>query len=185
MPTGIDRAAPPWLMELADGLFREMMDRLAGIALIRREGECPRSWDMAVSARIEGTYRALLVFQAERALVRRLTRRMMGSAEVTDEDEEVYAQEFLNIVCGHLLGGIYRKTRMPARFYPPRLLAAEDTRPAGKLDGDRALVYVSDRGERARLVWSSGDPFPEKAGEQFFETPKGDKHDELPADDHG
>lgn len=163
MPTGRDSTPPPWLIELSDSLFREMMERLAGIRMVRQEGEALRPWDIAMSARIEGTYQALLMFQAERGLIRRLTKRMMGTQEVTVEDEEVYAQELLNIVCGHLLSGIYRRTRMPARFYPPRLMTAReaDLAPAPGW----SLLYVGVQGEKARLSWSGGGALPAEGGD--------------------
>lgn len=91
----------------------------AGISLTENSG--PLSDDICtIHTTWEGSHKAVLLMRADRALLTRLTKRILRSDTVAPQDVEDVATEFFNIVCGQVASGLYRISHISTRFQVPR-----------------------------------------------------------------
>ena len=68
---------------------------------------------------VAGGYKTRLVMCAQRKFLHRLTENMMGEPSSDPDDLEEYTKEYFNVLCGRLVGEIYRVTKRGAKFHPP------------------------------------------------------------------
>ena len=68
---------------------------------------------------VAGGYKTRLVMCAQRKFLHRLTENMMGEPSSDPDDLEEYTKEFFNVLCGRLVGEIFRTTHLGASFHPP------------------------------------------------------------------
>lgn len=87
---------------------------------------------------------------AETVLLTRLARSVMQEEHVTLQDVEDVAKEYLNLLGGHVISELFRKTQIPVRFsvpaFHPGRYAPEGCR------RDLVLSYSSDQNEFLELV---------------------------------
>lgn len=157
----LDTPHPAWLLEKADRLIRELLERCAGIRLTRQPAVQEFHDFAEIFTEIDGTYAALLTFRAEYALLHRLAENMRGDLPAAPDDDEEYGKEFMNVVCGRLVSDIFRLTRSPARFYPPRFVRGACPLEMQAGDYTSVLSYRSDADDcAAELRWMSCGEMP-------------------------
>lgn len=107
--------------KLKDVLNRSIQDttsRFAGIQLVEQNVEL--SDDICtVHTILEGNRRAALLLCADTALLNRLAQNILHSSQVTPQDVEDVAKEYLNIICGQVVAGLFQIARIPSRFCIP------------------------------------------------------------------
>lgn len=107
--------------ELKDVLNHSIQDttnRFAGIQLVEQNAEL--SDDICtVHTMLEGNHRAALLLCADTALLTRLAQNILHSPKVTLQDVEDVAKEYLNIICGQVVAGLFQIARVTSRFQIP------------------------------------------------------------------
>jgi hypothetical protein len=134
------------IQELMDEVVKDITKRMAGIDLERASTDALPS-DGKVSAliaEVSGTDGFTLVYNAEDALLREIAQKMKRKP-VEDMDEVgEYTREYFNVICGHVISQLNRKTQSTLRFALPQYLPF----PFGGKNSRNALVlyYQSCKG---------------------------------------
>lgn len=141
------------LCETMERAVQEITEATAGIRLRRGEEGPPAGETGTVSLAFNRGFQFTLSFQAELTMLERMTRNMMHDERATPQDVEDFTKEYFNVLCGRIAALLYRAARVSARFTVPVFRTRE-----GPAEGARlALGYISDQGERARLLWYTPD----------------------------
>lgn len=143
--------------ELMDEVVKDVTKKMAGIDLERANTDVLPS-DGKVSAliaEVSGTDGFTLVYNAEDALLWEIAQNMKHRP-VEDMDEVgEYTREYFNVICGHVISRLNRKTQSSLRFAIPQYLPFPFV---GKEEKDDALVlyYQSQQGSaRVQGVYAS------------------------------
>jgi len=91
-----------------------------------------------------------LAFCAERSLAIRMTRNMMHRELVESQDVEDYLKEYLNVLCGQIVGAVYKDTKVAARFHFPEF--HEGRYKPENMTESWEVSFLSDQNEVAWLV---------------------------------
>lgn len=98
--------------------IQETTSRFAGIQL--QEQDVELSDDICtVHTILEGDHRSVLLLCADTVLLTRLAQNIMHSSKVTLQDIEDVAKEYLNIICGQVVAGLFRTAQITSRFQIP------------------------------------------------------------------
>lgn len=98
-----------------------------------------------------GGYQTRFVLCADREFLHQLTDNMMGEHTDDPEDLEEYAKEYVNVLCGRLVGAIFHETRMGASFHPPMFVNGHYTAVLPREAEEHVICFV-DPQEDAVLV---------------------------------
>lgn len=137
------------LREVLDRIARKVTEDSAGIRLIRRDQE-PGSDICTVHIRFCQGFRSSLSLRADTAMLTCLTQSMLEEEDVTPQDVEDVAKEYLNVLCGHIAAALYRATRVVARFSVPSFHRGTYSPKDHK--EQFVLSYAGDREGTAQLV---------------------------------
>ncbi len=99
-----------------------------------------------------GGYRIRFSFCAEERLLRRIAQNMLETEELTQEDIEECAKEFINILCGHVVKSVFSQTKVSASFHTPYFV---EGRYIPETDGDTPVVtthYMDEHFDMAVLI---------------------------------
>lgn len=111
---------PVQLHELICDMTQKITQNVAHIDLTLCDMEPDPHCDLcSVYTTLSGGYSSCLVLCAERTFFHRLTENILGHPTDDPEDLEEYAKEYFNVLCGRLVGEIYRVTGQGAKFHPP------------------------------------------------------------------
>lgn len=137
------------LAEMFDQITREITPQATGIRL-RPDRAGPRGEIYTVFILFEKGFHMALSVCAEKSMFIRTAQYMMQTEEISRQDIEDVAKEYINVLCGHFASRLFRLTRVPTRFSVP---AFHEGRCA--LDGHRedfVLTYTGDRDEHVQLI---------------------------------
>lgn len=137
------------LAEIYDRITREITPQAAGIRL-RPDTVEPEGEIYTVYITFEKGFHMTFSLCAERSLFIRTAQFMMQTEEISQQDIEDVAKEYINVLCGHFASQLFRLTRIPARFSVPAFQAGRCT-----LEGHRediVLTYSGDQGEHIQLI---------------------------------
>lgn len=107
--------------ELRQVLNRSIQDttsRFAGIQLLEQDVELSNDI-CTVHTILEGKHRSALLLCADTALLTRLAQNILHSSKVTLQDVEDVAKEYLNIICGQVVAGLFQTAQITSRFQIP------------------------------------------------------------------
>ena len=98
--------------------MQDITRRFGGIQLSQQDGTL--SDDICtVHTVFEGSHRAALLLHADTALMTRLAQNVLGQESVSQQDLEDAATEYINIVCGQIVAGVFQSTHVPSHFQIP------------------------------------------------------------------
>lgn len=137
------------LVEIFDQVVREITRQAVGVVLCPDAAK-PSEELYTVCITFDGHFSASLSFCAERALFIRLAQCMIMEEDISPQDMEAVAKEYLNILCGHIAAQLFPATRTPVRFsvpafYPGRYVPEKHCEYI-------VLTYSSDQKEKAQLI---------------------------------
>lgn len=142
----IDILSRERLTEIFDGVIREITRQVVGVNLSPGElssaGEC-----YTVYIKFDDHLGTGLSFCAERAVFIRVAQCMIMEEDISPEDMEAVAQEYLNILCGHIAARLFPDTKTPVRFSVPAFYPGRYV-PEGYAE-HIVLTYTSDQQESA------------------------------------
>lgn len=137
------------LTEIFDWAVREITSQTVGIALTPG-GAAPAGELYTVHIMFDDHFGTSLCFCAERALFIRLARCMIMEEEISPQDMEAVAMEYLNILCGHIAAKLFPATKTPVRFSVPAFHSGRYV-PEGHVEYI-VLTYSGDQKEKAQLI---------------------------------
>ena len=137
------------LAELYGRITREITPRAAGIRL-RPDTTEPEGEIYTVYVTFEKGFHMTLSLCAEKFLFIRMAQYMMQTEEISRQDMEDVAKEYINVLCGHFSSQLFQLTKIPPRFSVPAFQAGRYT-PEGHRE-DIVLTYSGDHGEHTQLT---------------------------------
>lgn len=137
------------LTEIFDEIVREITRQAVGVPLA--PGEAALAGELyTVYIMFDDHFGTGLSFCAERALFIRLAQSMIMEEDISPQDMEAVAKEYLNILCGHIAARLFPATKTPVRFSVPAFYPGRYV-PEGYVEYI-VLTYSSDRQENAQLI---------------------------------
>ncbi len=137
------------LAEIYDRITREITPQAAGVQL-RPDTAEPKGEIYTVYITFEKGFHMTFSVCAEKNLFTRAAQYMMQVDEISRQDMEDVAKEYINVLCGHFAARLFQMTKIPARFSVPAFQAGRCT-----LEGHRediVLTYSGDQGEHLQLI---------------------------------
>ena len=111
---------PVQLHELICDMTQKITQNVAHIDLTLCDMEPDPHRDLcSVYTTLSGGFSTRFVLCGERTFFHRLTENILGHPTDDPEDLEEYTKEYFNVLCGRLVGEIYRVTKRGAKFHPP------------------------------------------------------------------
>lgn len=108
------------LQELIDETIQKSVWETARIHLRHCESNNVSKKDLCtVYTTFDGGYKVRFVFCAERAFMKRIAGNMLGEPVTDAGDIEEYMKEFVNVICGHVVAAVFKRTKTAARFHCP------------------------------------------------------------------
>lgn len=98
-----------------------------------------------------GGYNVRFVFCAERTFMKRITENISEEPVKEPDDIEEYMKEFINVICGHIVASVFRKTKKSARFHCPRFKEGFYLPPPGGAGAMITTYYIDEYSETAIL----------------------------------
>lgn len=109
---------PIELQGILDQVVRDVTQRICGLPLLKQN--CALSGDVCtVQTTFEGGYEGTIILCADTPLLFRLTRLFLQEESVNAQDMEDFTKEYLNIICGQMVGRLFQTSRCTCRFHIP------------------------------------------------------------------
>jgi len=106
------------LEEVFDKAVREVTEQAAGVRLCSC-AEAPGGKLCTVYAAFKKGFSSSLSLCADAGMLERMTRTVVRSGPVTNEDLEDYTKEYFNLLCGRIAAALFRATSVASRFGMP------------------------------------------------------------------
>lgn len=137
------------LEEIFDRVTREITPQAAGVRLRPGAAE-PEGELYTVYIIFEKGFHTTLSLCAEKPLFIRMAQYMTQMEEITRQDMEDVAKEYINVLCGHFASRMFQLTKIPTRFSVPAFQEGR-YRPEGQME-HVVLTYSGDKNEYVQLV---------------------------------
>ena len=106
------------LERILDQALQDVTERTAGVRL--HQGNQPLGEDLCtVHITFDKGFGTSLTLCADTSLLARMARNSFHEEAVTPEDVEEFSKEYFNVLCGKIVGAMYRATQVPAHFGAP------------------------------------------------------------------
>lgn len=155
----IDNIGGPFTKEevqqfLIDEVIQELFWQVAEMRLQQCDCSNIGAEDLCtVYTTFNGGYKARFSFCAERSMMKRIAGNMAQEPVTDPEDIEEYMKEFVNVICGHIVGFVFRKTKTAARFHCPQFAEGYYIPPDDNDDTIVRTYYINEYSENAMLLY--------------------------------
>lgn len=89
----------------------------------------------------KGDYSLTIILYAENCVFESITKNMKHSDAITDGDILIYAGEFFNILCGHIITAVNNKIHAACKFSVPHLIEGPIPSDLALVEGHRQSLY--------------------------------------------
>ena len=115
------------LFEILDSAVKDISHRVVAIDVVNSSdsSELASSQPCSIYTRTKGDYDMTFVLSTDFAVLRQMTRNMKRGAEASEEEVPLYMQEFLNILCGHIVSRMNKRANLKAFFDVPNFMQGE------------------------------------------------------------
>ena len=137
------------LEQILDQALQEVTERTAGVRLY--QGNQPLGEDLCtVHITFDKGFDTSLTLCADTALLIRMARNSFHEEAVTQEDLEEFSKEYFNVLCGKVVGAMFRATQVSAHFGTPVFYHGR-YEPEDQ-DVQFILTYSDEHSEGAQLI---------------------------------
>lgn len=137
------------LEQILDQALQDVTERTAGVRL--RQGDQPLGEDLCtVHIMFDKGFGTSLTLCADTSLLARMARNSFHEEAVTPEDVEEFSKEYFNVLCGKIVGAMFRTTKVPAHFGAPVFYHGR-YEPEGQ-EAQFILTYSDGHEEGAQLI---------------------------------
>lgn len=106
------------LEHLLDQAVQDVTERTAGVRLYQGKN-IPGDDLCTVQINFDKGFRTSLTLCADTGLLYRMACNSFHEESVSSEDVEEFSKEYFNVLCGRIVGAMFRVTQIPAHFGPP------------------------------------------------------------------
>lgn len=137
------------LEQILDQALQDVTERTAGVRLY--QGDQPLGTDLCtVHITFDKGFGTSLTLCADTSLLVRMARNSFHEDAITQEDVEEFSKEYLNVLCGKVVGAMFRATQVSAHFGTPVFYHGR-YEPEGQ-DAQFILTYSDGLSEGAQLI---------------------------------
>lgn len=137
------------LAKVLDQALQEVTERTAGVRL--HQGDQPPGEDLCtVHITFDKGFGTSLTLCADTSLLVRMARNSFHEDTVTQDDLEEFSKEYFNVLCGKIVGAMFRATRIPAHFGQPVFYHGR-YEPEGQ-EAQFILTYSDEHSQGAQLI---------------------------------
>jgi len=137
------------LAQMLDHVIREVTEQTTGVQLHASDKTLSGKL-CTVHVSFNKGFHSSLSLCAEMPLLEHMARQMFGGDISGEQDVVDFAKEYVNILCGKVVGFLYRTTRIGASFGVPAFSYGSCAPQDQKVQF--ALTYVNERQEGAQLL---------------------------------
>lgn len=133
--------------EILDHAIKDISKRVAKMDFTNAsDWEMDANHSSSLVITTHGDYVLTIVFHTSDEVLHGITQNMKHGAEVKEGDIAIYAAEYFNILCGHVISAMNRSAHRDARFNVPQIIEGEC--PEDKVQGlkQKALYYCCPLG---------------------------------------
>ena len=115
------------LFDILDSAVKDISRRVVNIDVTNSSdsNEISSSRPCSVYTRTRGDYDMTFVLSTDYAVLKQMTRNMKRGAQTNEEEVPLYMQEFLNILCGHIVSKMNKRTNLKVFFDVPNFMQGE------------------------------------------------------------
>lgn len=137
------------LARVLDQALQDVTEQTAGVRL--RQEDQPLGEDLCtVHITFDKGFDTSLTLCADTSLLSRMARNSFHEDAVTPEDVEEFSKEYFNVLCGKIVGAIFRATQLPVHFGTPVFYHGR-FEPEGQ-EAQFILTYSDAYRESAQLI---------------------------------
>ena len=134
------------LTRILDQALQDVTEQTAGVRLDQPPGE-----DLCtVHITFDKGFGTSLTLCADTSLLARMARNSFHEDAVTPEDVEEFSKEYFNVLCGKIVGAMFRATQVSAHFGTPVFYHGR-YEPEGQ-EAQFILTYSDEEREGAQLI---------------------------------
>lgn len=115
------------LFEVLDSAVKDISHRVVKIDVVNLPdgASVPSLQPCNIYTKTRGDYEMTFVLCTDYAVLKEMTRNMKRGAEASEEDVPLYMEEFLNILCGHIVSKMNKKEKLKVFFDVPCFVRGE------------------------------------------------------------
>lgn len=115
------------LFEVLDSAMKDISHRVGKLDVVNLpEGSGITSLQpCCVHTRTKGDYEMTFVLCTDYEVLKEMTRNMKHGVEASEDDVPLYMEEFLNILCGHIVSKMNKRTNLKVFFDIPCFVKGE------------------------------------------------------------
>lgn len=137
------------LEEILNAAFMDVTEQTAGVRL--HEEDEPLGEDLCtVNITFDKGFDTGLTLCADTALLTRMASNSFHEEEVSSEDLEDFSKEYFNVLCGKVVGAMFKVCGVPAHFGAPTFYRGRHE-PEGRRT-QFVLTYSDDCNKHAQLI---------------------------------
>lgn len=137
------------LEQILDQALQDVTERTAGVRLY--QGNQPLGEDLCtVHITFDKGFDTSLTLCADTALLVRMAQNSFHEEAVSQEDLEEFSKEYFNVLCGKVVGAMFRATQVSAHFGAPVFYHGR-YEPEDQ-DAQFILTYSDEHSEGAQLI---------------------------------
>lgn len=106
------------LERILDQAVQDVTERTAGVRLYQGQ-DIPGDDLCTVQINFDKGFSTSLTLCADTRLLYRMACNSFHEESVSSEDVEEFSKEYFNVLCGRIVGAMFRATQIPAHFGPP------------------------------------------------------------------
>lgn len=106
------------LEQILDQAVQDVTERTAGVRL-HQGNQSPGEDLCTVQITFDKGFNTSLTLCADTRLLYRMACNSFHEESVSPEDLEEFTKEYFNVLCGRIVGAMFRATQVPAHFGPP------------------------------------------------------------------
>lgn len=143
------------LFEILDSAVKDISHRVVNIDVVNSPDNNKKTslQPCSVYTKTKGDYEMTFVLSTDYEVLKQMTQNMKRGAEASEEEVPLYIQEFLNILCGHIVSKMNKRTNLKVFFDVPSFVKGE-FEPKGKGKFTKQYYYDSPYGSLGIKVLS-------------------------------
>lgn len=135
------------LYEILDSAVKDITKRVAKMELTNvGTSDIDQEKARSLVTTTHGDYVLTIIFHTSDVVLKGITRNMKRGGDVEESDIAIYAAEYFNILCGHVISAMNRKAHTAARFGIPKVIKGGYQEDVAEGKQGRALYYASPLG---------------------------------------
>lgn len=114
------------ILEILDTAVKDISKKVAKLDMLNTDSaEINTEGSSSLVTTTNGDYALTIIFYTEEPVLRAITENMKRGQAANAEDIPIYTTEYFNILCGHIITNMNKKSHTSARFGVPRMVKGQ------------------------------------------------------------